>query len=282
MRIVSSASLAIASAAILMSPALAQQPPPASPQELAAITARGKALQAYDQAAWHGTDAAIAVAGSDRSGLKYYIARQTSTGWNVDFGTLDPTGTTFLTTIEAVSPEGPHFTAQRLTPARSDTGFLVAAAHAIQTAGAAFKPVSGVKYNVAVIPNTDSTMYVYLYPAQVDPKIFPLGGDERFTISADGNKILDAHRMHNSILARPADAGPGAPPNTHAVAGFHTVVVENVPQDSDVFHVLARKPPLQEYVSAQGQLYLINTDGSIEYKGPAGTTPQPPGPPTLQ
>jgi hypothetical protein len=200
----------------------------------------------------------------------------------VDFGTLDPAGTTFLTTIEAVSPDGQHFTAKRLTPARSDTGFLVAAAHAIQTAEAAFKYVSGAKYDVAVIPNPDTTMYVYLYPAQTNAKIFPLGGDERFTLSADGTKILDAHRMHNSILARPADAGQDAPQNAHLLAGYHTVVVENVPQDTDVFHVLARKPPLAEYVSAQGQLYLINTDGSIEYKGPPGTKPQPLSPPTRE
>lgn len=105
-------------------PALTQ-PMPASAQQLAAITARGRALEAYDQAAWHGTDAAVAVVGSDQSGLKYYIARQMPSGWTVDFGTLDPAGAAFLTAIEAVSPDGQHFTAKRLTPPRSDTGFLV-------------------------------------------------------------------------------------------------------------------------------------------------------------
>lgn len=256
-------------AAIQTRPACAQTPP-ASPQQLAAITQRGRALEAYDQAAWHGTDAAKAIAGGDTTGLRYYIARRTSTGWLVDFGTLDAAGTTFSTTLEAVSADGQHFTAQRLSPSRSDTGFLVAAAHAIQTAEAAFKFVSGFHYNVAVIPNPDGTMYVYLYPAQTDPTIFPLGGDGRFTISADGTKILDAHRMHNAVMTPSADSVPS---NSRMVAGFHNDVVENVPQDTDVFHVLARKPPLPEFVNAQGQFYLINVDGSIEYKG---TTPPKP------
>ena len=247
------------------------QPAPASPQQLAAITQRGRALEAYDQAAWHGTDAAQAAAHGDTTGLEVYIARQTPTGWVVDFGKLDPSGSTFLTAIEAQSTDGLHFTAARIAPARSDTGFLVGAAHAIKTAQAAFTPVSGYKYNVAVLPNPDGTMYVYLYPAQRDPKSFPIGGDERFTISADGTKTLDAHRMHKSILDKPADAG--VPPGGHTVAGFHTVVVENIPQDTDVFHVLARTPAIPDYVDAMGQMYKINTDGTIQYQGPAGAKP---------
>lgn len=251
-------------------PATAQQSP-ATPEQLAAITERGRALQAYDQAAWHGTDAGQAIAGSDTSGLQYYIARKTALGWVVDFGKLDPSGTAFLTTIEAVSLDGAHFTATRLVPTRSDTGFLPAAAHAIATAEAVFRPVSGYRYNVAVLPNPDGTMYVYLYPAQTDTKIFPLGGDERFTLSSDGTKILDSHRMHNSVLAQPVDTS--LPNGAQLKAGFHTVVVENVPQDTDVFHVLARKPSIPDYVDAQGQLYVINVDGSIEYKGPAPAKP---------
>lgn len=89
-------------------------------------------------------------------------------------------------------------------------------------------------------------MRVYLYPAQTVAKIFPLGGDERFTISADGTKILDAHVMHHAVIA--------------------------VPAESNVFDVLARTPPMPDYVSAQGELYRINADGSIDYMG-AGASP---------
>ena len=176
---------------------------------------------------------------------------------------FDATGTTFLTAIEASSNDGLHFTAQRLSPARPDTGFLVAAAHAIKTAESTFRFVRGFRYNVAALPNSDGTLYVYLYPAQTKPKVFPVGGDVRYKFSSDGLSLLEAHRMHNSILAQDVDAG--VPPGAHATAGWRTVVVDNVPQDTDVFHVLARTPPVPDYVSAQGFLYLIKTDGTIEY-----------------
>jgi hypothetical protein len=69
------------------------QQAPATPDQLAAITQRGRNLYAYDQAAWHGTDAARALLGSDSTGLQDYIARKTASGWEVDFGALDSAGT---------------------------------------------------------------------------------------------------------------------------------------------------------------------------------------------
>jgi hypothetical protein len=108
-------------------------------------------------------------------------------------------------------------------------------------------------------------MYVYLYPAQTDPKIFPIGGDERYKISADGATILEDHRMHKSILDIPTDAHAGG----HVTAGTHNDIYSDVPEDTDVFHVLARTPLVPDYVSAQGHLYLIDTDGTITDKGTA-------------
>ena len=246
------------------------QAPPRVPNDLASISQRGRALEAYDQAAWHGSDAASAVARGDTSGLQIFIARKTATGWAVDFGELDPTGAAFLTRYEASSTDGVHFSAQKFTPPRSDSGFLPAAAHAIQTAEAAFAPVKGYKYNVAVLPNPDATMYVYLYPAQVDQYHFPIGGDERYVISADGKTILDAHRMHNDILNQLMT--PGATKGT-LTGTWHTVVVDDVPQDTDVFWVLSRRPAIPDYVSARGHLYRIDVDGSIVDLGSQPVTP---------
>jgi hypothetical protein len=247
-------------------------PAPATTEQLAQVTQRGRALEAYDQAAWHGSDAAEAIAKGDNAGLDLFIAQKTPAGWVVDFGKLDDAGKTFATVYESASSDDLHFSAQRFSPARQDTGFLVSAAHAIKTAEARFQAVRGFRYNVAVLPNADGTMYVYLYPAQTQARIFPIGGDARYTISADGLTVLAEHRMHNSVLAM--DASAGVPAGSHVAAGFHTDVVENIPQDTDVFHVLARTPPIPDYVSAQGYLYKIDTDGTIEY-----LTTKPPGVP---
>jgi hypothetical protein len=240
--------------------ASAQTPAPAASPDLSAITARGRFLADYDQAAWHGSDAAEAIAGNDTAGLGLFIARKVPSGWIVDFGDLDAAGTSFLTVFEAKGADTQHFTAQAFKPARADTGFLVAAARAIKTAKANFQAVTGHTYNVAVMPNDDGTMYVYLYPAQTT-RIVPLGGDERFTFSSDGTTLLDSHRMHRSILM--LDPTSNVPPGTTTQALIHSDIYSTVPEDTDVFHVLASKPAMPEFVSAQGHLYRIEVDGTI-------------------
>ncbi|MFY9711336.1 MAG: hypothetical protein WAK88_14315 [Candidatus Cybelea sp.] len=250
------------------------QQAPATPDQLAAITQRGRNLYAYDRAAWHGTDAARALLGSDSAGLQDYIARKTASGWEVDFGALDSAGTSFLIRAEAQSTDGRHFTAQVFATPRSETGFLVSAAHAVARARGAFVPVEGYAYNVAVLPNDDGTLYVYLYPAQAKLSVYPVGGDTRYTISADGTKVLETHRMHKNVLfAR--TASPIGPNGGRLVANVFKEVLADVPQDTDVFHVLAREPHLPSVIIAQGQRYFIDVDGAISYKGPAEPTASP-------
>jgi hypothetical protein len=250
------------------------QQSPATPDQLAAITQRGRNLYAYDQAAWHGTDAAHALLGSDSAGLQNYVARRTPSGWEVDFGALDSVGTSFLIRAQAQITDGRHFTAKIFAPPRSETGFLVAAAHAIATAKGAFVPVEGYAYNVAVLPNDDGTLYVYLYPAQAKLNVYPVGGDTRYAISADGTQILETHRMHKGVIfAR--TASPVGPNGGRLVANVFKEVLADVPQDTDVFHVLAREPHLPSIVIARGQRYLIDVDGAITYKGPAEPNASP-------
>jgi hypothetical protein len=40
---------------------------------------------------------------------------------------------------------------------------------------------------------------------------------------------------------------------------------ERVPEDTDVFHVLARKPSLPEWIATKSFVYQIQPDGSIKY-----------------
>ncbi len=265
--------LLIAWLAVAPGAAGAQQAP-ATPDQLAAITQRGRNLYAYDQAAWHGTDAARALLGSDSAGLQDYIARKTASGWEVDFGALDSAGTSFLIRAQAQSTDGRHFTAQVFATPRSETGFLVAAAHAVATAKGAFVPVEGYAYNVAVLPNDDGTLYVYLYPAQEKLSVYPVGGDTRYTISSDGTRILETHRMHKNILFAKT-ASPIGPNGGRLVANVFKEVLADVPQDSDVFHVLAREPHLPSVIIAQGQRYFIDVNGAISYKGPAEPNASP-------
>jgi hypothetical protein len=48
-------------------------------------------------------------------------------------------------------------------------------------------------------------------------------------------------------------------------AGYHTAIMDEVPEDSDVFHVLARKPSVPEWIATKTFVYRIEPDGKIRY-----------------
>lgn len=143
---------AVALGSLLAIAAHSQTSTQPSDHELAAITARGTMLAGYDQAAWHATDAVEATQ-PPAGKVQRYIARQSATGWTVDFGRLSPDGTKFLTAYEAIQTDAPnHFAVGKFDPEREDTGFNLAAARGIDLALKDFRGVVGYTYNVAVLP----------------------------------------------------------------------------------------------------------------------------------
>lgn len=193
-----------------------------------------------------------------------YIAHKTATGWIVDFGRLNPEHDTFLVAYEVTQTGGPLFSVSRLEPERQDTDFNLTADKAISLAlkdfGGATRP-----YNVAVLPAGSETgpagLFVYLYPAQVKDGVYLYGGDARYLISPDGSAIVTKRRMHESVLESiPADLPKSAKP----AAGYHSHVLSDVPEDTDVFLVLWRQPRMPEYVGAGGHVFEIEIDGNIK------------------
>jgi hypothetical protein len=116
---------------------------------------------------------------------------------------------------------------------------------------------------VAVLPADERRLYVYVLPARAKDGVYPLGGDERYTVSADGNSLIDQHRMHHSILMFDTKD----PQTAKIVAGYHVHFLSDVPEDSDVFYVLTRKPSIPEFIGVDGKLrFQIMEDGSIQLK----------------
>lgn len=237
---------------------LAQRTEPASKSELAELTERGRMFFDYDFAAWNSTDAVLALrppAGS----FDKYIGQKTGTGWKVAYGQLNATRDKFVIAYEATQGATPKdFNVKKFETPKEDSGFYLFAARAIDLArkdfGGADRP-----YNVAVLPAKANQFYVYLVPAQTKVGVFPLGGDARYLISADGLKVIEKRQLHKSILEfAPAE---GTTPQT----GFHIAVLDDVPEDSDVFHVLARQPSIEEWVVTPKYVYRILADGTIMY-----------------
>lgn len=232
---------------------------PPSKAELAEITERGRALAEYDVAAWHATDAVLALK-PDEGSVTRYVARKTGDRWVVVFGRLNEKRDKFLVVYEAAQGAGPReFSVKKHETPQEDAGFYLNAARAIDTVLADFKGERR-PYNVAALPAAAGRFYVYVVPAQTEQGVFPLGGDARYLVSADGSKVVEKRQLHKSIIEFKA------PPDVAGVAdSFHIAVLDNVPEDTDVFHVLSRKPLVPEWVGTEQYVYRIEADGTITY-----------------
>jgi hypothetical protein len=240
---------------LLLATAEAQASSKPSEAKLAAITARGVLLAEYDTAAWQATDA-VQAAHAVEGEVGRYIGRKTDAGWVVDFGRLNQAQDKFLVAYEAVQVSA-KFEVKNFDPAREDTGWNLAAAKGIEAAmrdfGGAARP-----YNIAVLPADHENLYVYLYPAQVTAGVYPLGADVRYRISSDGTKITEKRQMHKTIIESVT-----ARTDMTVKGGYHSHVLSEVPEDTDVFLVLTRKPQVPEVVVAGHYMFPIDVTGKI-------------------
>jgi hypothetical protein len=225
---------------------------------LAGITARGRLLAAYDRAAWHATDALLA-ARADLTGLTGSVARPLEDGWHVYYGRLTAARDTFWVAYEAIEAGAPDtFRLVQHAPVLPFVGWELRAARALQTGLSDFGTPDRM-YNAYVLPAPQDRFWVYFLPGQTRSGIWPHGGDQRYLVSAQGDSIIQARRMHRAVIEF-------TPPPANAVAGSHAALVDDVPEDSDVFLVLWRQPPRAEVVVTQHYVYEIALDGVISYK----------------
>lgn len=247
---------------LIAAPVMAQSTGPDS-ATLAGITARGRLLAEYDRASWRATDAVLA-GWQNPVGVEGFVALKGTDGrWRVAFGRLNATEDTLHVAARAeqgAQAEDPDsFTVTR--PARPEIGSDAErlAFVALKTASGALRAVGPMpfdgQYNPYVLPREDGTWYVYFLPGQRQRGVYPHGGDFRYHLSADGRTVLATHRMHQTVLMSrlPAEAG----------GGWHTVVTEDWPQDSDVFLVLTRMPRKPELVATASYNWEIRVDGTI-------------------
>ena len=237
----------------------AQQDTIPSDSDLAAITARGRMLYEYDQAAWHASDAVMATHPA-KENLGRYIARKTDAGWEVAFGRLNESRGAFL--IAALATQGKtlqEFSIKPFETPQRDTGFYLFAAKGIENALKVFQGVNR-QYNLAVLPAPENQLYIYLVPAPTDQDLYPLGADVRYLVSADGQTIIEKRQLHKGLIP----SGGPIPAGATVAGGVHSHVLSNVPEDTDVFHVLARKPSIPEYIGTEIAIYEVNVDGTIK------------------
>lgn len=233
-------------------------------EELDAITARGKLLAEYDFASWYATDAVLAA--QPRAGLiEGYLALQKPDGlWEVVFGRLSAKSDTFYIAFRAVqrSAGSELFTTYEMRPPARDQGYFLLAARALYLSRSDFGRKTR-PYNASVVRVTGSEeWYVYFYPGLRDHNVWLNGGDIRYRVSADGRTITERRRLHNATLEFVA------PPQKRDSSGqleasFQTIVLDDRPEDTDVFHVLVRQPRVRGLFVSRSYYFMIDTTGRI-------------------
>lgn len=239
-------------------PASAQ---PASADKLAQITTRGKLLAEYDDACWKATDALAAT--SPARGSRRFFARKVGNTWWVVFGRPTADRSAFAVEYEATwAPGTQRAFGRKIMPPRMETNSdWLNFSRALDTVLPGYKPqVSNMNYAVLPAPNG---YYVYFYPGSTEQGTYLLGGDNRYLVSRDLSRILEARTLHKSII--PYSAEPGKT----ITLGYHTAIVDNLPEDTDVFHVLQRRPAVPELVVTRDYVYKIFNNGTIKYMGTA-------------
>jgi len=229
-----------------------------SADSLAAISRRGRALATRDSIAWLGADAMTSLSLPTDS-IQRVIVRRTDDGWEVASGTLSNDGSTYL--IQEIATPGIQATwaSTLYDPPEPDTAYFANAARAIETSIAMFHRSEARPYVATAIPDDGPWWLVYLYPAPTVQGSWPRGGDTRFRVSGDGRVITESRRLHASITeysvstARP----------TSAMLEREPLVSGDTPEDTDVFHILQRRPAIPELMLAGKYRYRIDVDGSI-------------------
>lgn len=232
-------------------------------EELDGITARGQLLAEYDFASWHATDAVLAA--TPRAGLiEGYLARQKPDGlWEVVFGRLNSKADTFFVAFRAVQREARSelFTLYEMRPPAPEQGYFLLAARALYLTrkdfGRQTRPFSATVVQVA----GDGEWFVYYIPGPRDHNVWLNGGDIRYRVSADGRTISERRRLHNATLetAAPTPKIQGS----ELGASFHTIVLDDRPEDTDVFHVLVRRPRVRGLFASKSFYFVIDTTGRI-------------------
>jgi hypothetical protein len=243
---------------------------PPRAEQLAAITARGKLLAEYDQAAWHSSDAVQKLNPAPEK-VGRYIAHKTENGWVVAFGRLDDKKDRFLIGFEAMQDkkDPKRFEVKSCDPPSEDAGFYRSAAKAIDVVLKEFvESFKGEQrpYNVAVLQAEKSELWVYLVPAPTKPGVWPLGGDVRYRMSKDGSRIIEKRQLHSAVIENSA---PPPDVDQELAAGMHNHVLSDIPEDTDVFHVLTRKPAVPELIVTEESVFVIEKNGEIKYVGAA-------------
>jgi hypothetical protein len=208
----------------------------------------------------------LLAANPDPYRVQRYVAYHADSGWVVAFGRLNTERDTFYVSHIGVpaAVNGQRvdslFEFETFAAPGPDVDYLVRASRAMDLATITLGMTKR-SYTAAAIPDEKGDWFVYLTPAADAASSWPLGDDVRYRVSADGQRVLETRRLHAGMV----DADRSVKRDgTRLTAAKQRKALHDVPEDTDVFHVLMNRKAAAELVVTPHYQYVVNPDGSIK------------------
>lgn len=247
-------------------PAIAQEA--ATPTRIeswpqAKVIAMGREIYRQDRAAWLATDALLAAhSQTELADVRGWIVVPTPTGDLVRFVSADDTGVHARWDIPVGTDGAEPVVA---APSPDLTPDEIARWTARQTAIANMSPLQcGPSMNSVVARDPDSDAWmVWLLTATTESGVIPIGGHQRFRISADGRTVLSHENLSvgcmNMQPPREADQGDVA-------MVLVTHLVSDGPVETHVFLSILNQTPIA--VGVEDRLFVVRGAQIREYEMP--------------
>ncbi|MCB0720199.1 MAG: hypothetical protein KDD65_17250 [Bacteroidetes bacterium] len=233
-------------------------------KELDRVNALGLALYAYDQAAWHGTDAVYpylqSPSGNVDPRVAGYIVERDADEWIVMFGRVASDNASYEVASEArLDSSYDVISADSFEVAERRTGFALDAGIALAQVKSRFVAPEKVAYNSIVLPISDRTLYVYMLPAQPDDLVYYVGADFKWEFDRRKGEIVGEYRLHNALLTFDLSEQPDAVTASSAV-------LSDIPTETDVFYAASRPnadSKATHYVTTSDWVFLLDANGVV-------------------
>ncbi len=251
-------------------------PPASTPQvaispgptkgEIEWLEQRGREIADYDHAAWVASDL-LKPMKPDKKDLGQFHAIKYSGHWFVYFGRMSEDSSEFLGAYIFSCPEG-NFEEMKLTPHPESwpKDDLYPFALALDVArGALREDLDLPPYNNYVFREPNGTITVYYLPGSTDEKNIRYGSDFKLSISADGRRVLQKNKLHNSMLTIPL--GEAKKNGIKPAFNIHSHVVTLLPTETDVAWAIIFPKFVPHYVISKEYLFALTADGKLHYLG---------------
>jgi hypothetical protein len=223
-------------------------------QRVTSSSILGRLLYAFDRAAWVSSDSLIAVVPKDQLGRTGgYIVELTDPGTlRVTYfrGAVATAQSFFVAEVrnggvirkELLARPIPLTAAQTILARARDSAMSAATERN-------YRPCTAAPFNTVVMPPRDNgPVAVYLLSARLDTKSYPMGGNYRVTVGADG-RAIDSRAYSKSCLNLPL---PKTSAKSQPASLVMTHLLDTVPTELHVFASLSLRMTLIVAIADEG------------------------------